>query len=127
MTTSTLTASLALLFLLGVSADCTVAAEIVIHSQNDFAAGNQVFPAGSYRIQNYVTNRVLIRNVQTGRGTILPVVAQIGNRDDFSGVVFSFNGGRYFLSEVCLPGMGGLKLASAPQERNSEKWTVLGK
>jgi hypothetical protein len=129
MTAKTLAVSTMLFLTLGVAVGHSTAAEMTIHSQTAFTAGDQAFPAGAYRIERLVANArfLMIRNIDSGKGAILPILAQVDGRDDFPRAVFSVNGDQYSLSQVYLPGMGGFKLTANSKTQDVERLTAVGK
>jgi hypothetical protein len=109
-----MTALAAMLFTLGSAGNQALAGEMVVHAQFGFTAGEILFPAGDYRVESYLPTRILIRNTETGKGAIVPILARLNGREEGGAqVVFSKEGDQYFLSAVYLPAMDGFRLKAA--------------
>ena len=105
------------LLVLGSAVNQASASDMVVHAGFAFVAGGVTLPAGEYRIESYQENQVTIRNADTGKGIILPVLARLNERENYGATaIFKTDGTQYFLSEVYLPGMDGFQLKAVSKK-----------
>lgn len=117
-----------MLLAIGFTAAQACASDMVVHAGFPFVAGGVTLPAGHYRIESYLANQVTIRNTDTGKGVILPVLALLNERDaDGATAVFRMDGPNYFLSEVYLPGMEGFRLKAVSKKDNVVTTASMGR
>jgi hypothetical protein len=96
--------------------------DIIMSAPNGFTAGNTTFPAGNYCVKTCLSDRILIRNTETGKGVILPVLAHLKSREiGDAAVIFTSEGNQNYLSAVYFPGMDGLMLKARPTDHSAVK------
>ncbi len=103
------------LLALGIGSSLAYAQSVVANIQFPFKAGGNNLPAGKYRIEtNSQMEELVVRNVDTGRGVVVPYTTRLSPRNDEQAlVVFDKAGDSYYLSEVYIPGIDGFEIPGA--------------
>lgn len=97
-----------------IGASLAYAEALVVNIDFPFTAGKAAFPAGKYRIENSPTEEITIRNMDTGKGGMVPFTTRLSSREDSQGlVVFDKEGDHYYLSEIYMPGIDGFAVKGA--------------
>jgi hypothetical protein len=98
------------------------AGEMTVSVKNQFKVGDQVFPAGNYRIRgghSIAEHILIIRNVDTGSESKVRYITRISQREGSKGaVVFDLFQGDYYLSEIHFPMEDGYQLQGAPGDHS---------
>lgn len=96
--------------------------DIIMSAPNGFTAGDTTFPAGNYWVKTCLSDWILIRNTETGKGVILPVLSRLKSREiGDAAVIFSSEGSQNYLSAVYFPGMDGLMLRARSTDLSAVK------